>query len=119
MEQPVVYLAWRHGAFSCLLILSFSFLSYDVSCDMTKWQSIMVIISGIISQTALKLPLNAPFHHSRLQNPQDRKPHFLFVYILITDLEPTFTKGNPVSRAKLTFHFLSSVTYLTLTESLQ
>ena len=74
------------------------------------------MVNAIISQTALKLPLNAFFHCSRLQNHQNRKPYFLFVYILITDLDPTFTKRNPLSHAKFMFHFLSSVTRLTLTE---
>lgn len=86
MEQPVVYLAWRYGTFSGLLLLSFNFLSYDVSCDITKWSSITMVLSSVtISQTALKLPLNEFFHHARLQNHQNRKPHFLFVSILITE----------------------------------
>jgi len=69
----------------------------------------MVVLSSvIISQTACKLPLNVFFHHSRLQNQQNRKTHFLFVHILITDFDPAFT-----------FHFSPSVCCLTLTEFLQ
>lgn len=61
MDQPVLYLAWRYGEFSSLVILSCNFSSYDVSCDRKKWWGVS------LGKTLNYLLQNSSLSHVELQ----------------------------------------------------
>lgn len=61
MDQPVLYLAWRYGEFSSLVILSCNFSSYDVSCDIKKWWCVS------LGKTLNYLLQNSSLSHVELQ----------------------------------------------------